>query len=232
MKIKQFKFAADNFGYLLYSQHSAIAIDGGAPDKMAGFAKQNGLKVIVVTNTHSHHDHTPGNKTLLDLTGAQFLDCRSIRSDRDIQLDKEVLTVIPSPGHTADSVSFLAPGFMVTGDTLFNGTVGNCFSGDLDAFFASLKRLISLPPDTMIWSGHDYVLESMQVARQIEPDNPDIDAYLSAYNPERVVSTLADELKVNPYIRFNAPKMIRLLQHKNRPADSQIDCFKSIMELF
>lgn len=232
MKIEQFRFSTDNLGYLVYSKKSAVAIDGGAPERIVSFAKKKGLEIIIVTNTHSHHDHTPGNQALLKMTQARFLDCGTIRSDHKIQLDDETLQAVPTPGHTTDSISFLADGFMVTGDTLFNGTVGNCFSGDLDAFFYSLKRLISLPPDTMIWAGHDYVAESMQAARQIEPDNTDIDLFLKAYDPAKVVSTVADELKMNPYVRFNAPQMVSRLNVKDMPVNTEKERFKYIMEMY
>lgn len=232
MKIRQFKFSADNFGYLVWAKKNAIAIDGGAPEQMAAFAEKHNLNIVYVSNTHSHHDHTPGNKALLDLTGAEFIDCRNIASDQDILLDSEILQAIPTPGHTSDSVSFLASGFMVTGDTLFNGTVGNCFSGDLDAFFYSLKRLLSLPPSTRIYAGHDYVHESMQEARQIEPGNSEIEKYLDDYDPDNVVSTVEQELLVNPYVRFNAPEIIAGLSEGNMPVDTELARFKSVMQLY
>ena len=232
MRIKQFRYAADNLGYLVYTDKNAIAIDGGAPEEMISFAKDREVVISDVANTHFHHDHTTGNKALLDKTGARFLDCRKVRSDRELHLDGQVLQVIPTPGHTSDSITFLAEDFMVTGDTLFNGTVGNCFSGDLDAFYHSLKRLISLPLSTQIWAGHDYVLESMQIAKQIEPDNKDIEKFLNGYDPEKVVSTVADELNINPYIRFNAPEMINRLNEKKMPTHTELDRFKSVMTLY
>ncbi|MBU2481110.1 MAG: hydroxyacylglutathione hydrolase, partial [Proteobacteria bacterium] len=135
-------------------------------------------------------------------------------------------------GHTMDSVTFKTKGFIITGDTLFNGTIGNCFSGDLLAFFNSLKRIISLPGSTKVYAGHDYVMESMQVAKTIEKDNPFIDEYIRRYDRSLIVSTLDDELHVNPYIRFNADSMIALLLKKKMPAQTEFDRFKSIMEIF
>ena len=115
---------------------------------------------------------------------------------------------------------------------MFNGTVGNCFSGDLEAFFQSLKRLISMPGNTRIYGGHDYVIESMEIAKNIEKDNPHIEEYIQKYNPGLIVSTLDDELKVNPYIRFNSQSMINNLQKRNMPANTEFERFKSIMEIY
>lgn len=232
MFIRQFKYSTDNLGYLVYSTSEGIAIDAGGVEDTLTFADQNNIDIKYVTNTHSHYDHIPGNKALLEKTDAQFIDCRQIKSDQAISLDKEILEVFYTPGHTDDSVTLKAADFLVTGDTLFNGTVGNCFSGDLKAFFQSLKRLISMPGNTRIYGGHDYVVESMEIAKNIEKDNPYIEEYIQKYNPGLIVSTLDDELKVNPYIRFNSQSMINNLQKKNMPANTEFERFKSIMEIY
>lgn len=232
MFIKQLKYSRDNLGYLIYSKSEGIAIDAGNVKETIEFAKKNNIKIKYVSNTHSHHDHTPGNEELLEKTKARFIDCRKIKSDQTITLDQEVIEVFHTPGHTEDSVTFKAGDFLVTGDTLFSGTIGNCFSGDLNAFFSSLKRLISFPENTKVYGGHDYVLESMKMAGTIEKDNPDIEEYIKLYNPSLIVSTLADELKVNSYIRFNAPGMINNLKKKKMPVDTEFARFNSIMETY
>lgn len=232
MQIKQFKYSKDNLGYLVYSGEEGIAIDGGAVDEIISFAKENSITIQLVTNTHSHQDHTMGNSGLLAKTNARFLDCKTIISDQSIEIGSESLDVFPTPGHIDDCVTFVADGFMVTGDTLFNGTVGNCFSGDLKSFFNSLKRLMAYPNHYKVYAGHDYVKESLTYARIIEKENPDIDLYEKKYSPDLVVSTLEDELKVNPYIRFNAEGMIENLKQKGVYSDDEFERFEAIMELY
>lgn len=233
MKIEQFKFASDNFGYLVYANGKGVAIDGGDPAGIVAYAKDNGVDIIVVTNTHLHADHTPGNEDLIQRTGARFMDCRDFVQGEKISLGPGAeLEVLMTPGHTMDSVCFKADGFVVTGDTLFNATVGNCFSGDLKAFYHSLKQLMRLPPDTRVYAGHDYVKESLKYAQIIEPGNPELEVYKAKYSPGHVVSTLEDEFKVNPYIRFNAPSMVRRLEEKNVPRKTEFQRFSSIMEIY
>lgn len=233
MKIEQFKYGADNLGYLVYSSSKGVAIDGGDPVGIISFAQAKGIEIIVVTNTHSHGDHTPGNAGLLEKTGATFMDCRSFTQGQVIDLGEgKCLEVILTPGHTLDSVCFKGDGFIVTGDTLFNGTVGNCFSGDLGAFYRSLKQLTQLPEDTRIFAGHDYVMESLKYAQIIEPGNPDVLAYKDSYRTDLIVSRLADEFKVNPYLRFNARSMIQRLEEKKLPRDTELERFTSIMEIY
>jgi len=231
LNIKQFRYSSDNLGYLLYSEKSAIAIDGGAVDQIISFAGNNGLKIEFVTNTHSHPDHTLGLKSLLDRSGALYLDHNSLAAKGFIGLAGEKIDIYHTPGHTNDSVTFHAGSFLVTGDTLFNGTVGNCFSGDLTAFYNSIKKLISFPKETFIYAGHDYVEYSMSFARVIEPGNGDIDSFLKKYNPEHVFSNLENELKVNPYLRFNDPKMISILKERGLPVSTEFERWESIMSL-
>lgn len=232
MDIQQFRYSNDNLGYLVWSKNRGMAIDGGAADEMIAFAQARAIEIRYVTNTHLHQDHVCGNPALLKETNAQHLDCSQLEDGREIRLDDEIVKVLVTPGHSRESVCFAAGDFLVTGDTLFNGTVGNCFSGDLDGFFRSLKRLMAYPGTTRIFAGHDYVKESMDIAASIDPDNPDIKAYMDAYDPGLVVSTLADETKVNPYIRFNAPNMLKHLQQRNVPFQTEAERFKSIMEIF
>lgn len=233
MDIKQFKYSSDNLGYLVYSEESAIAIDPGAPEEMAEFAEDKNITIDIVTNTHAHADHTQGNDPLLKITDAHFIDSGSLSHGQVLELKgTSGLEVMLTPGHTMDSLCFKGQGFIVTGDTLFNATVGNCFSGDLESFFNSLTQLMALPGDTLVYAGHDYVLEALKYARIIEPDNPDLSGYAASYRPDHVVSRLSEEFKVNSYLRFNASSMIERLKEKNLPRDTPFQRFSSVMEVF
>lgn len=233
MDIQQFRYGADNLGYLVYGEKSSIAIDPGAPEEMAKFASERNISIDIVTNTHTHADHTQGNNALVKRTNARFIDCTTLLHGQVLDLkDASGLEVMLTPGHTMDSLCFKGDGFIVTGDTLFNATVGNCFSGDLEAFFNSLKQLMVLSGDTLVYAGHDYVLDSLKYAKIIEPDNPNLNEYAAAYNPDHVVSRLSDEFKVNPYLRFNASSMIERLKEKNLPRETQFQRFSSVMEVF
>ena len=232
MQIQQFRYSADNLGYLVFSEKTGVAIDAGAVTDMTNFTQKNHITIAYVTNTHLHHDHISGNDQMLEKTGAVFLDCKNFSDKQKIQVGRETLTVLTTPGHTRDSVCFAADDFLVTGDTLFNGTVGNCFSGDLEAFYHSLKKLTAFAGHTKIFAGHDYVAESLETAEAIDPDNPDIRQYKEKYDPVLVVSTLKDELLVNPFLRFNAQAMIKKLQQRNFPCHTEKQRFISLMEAF
>ena len=231
MHIKQFRYAADNLSYLIYGETQALAIDGGAVEAILDFIGHAGLELSIVTNTHSHQDHTSGNQALLEKTGARYCDHGELAQAGKVTLDQGAIAVYPTPGHTVDSVVFHWGDHLITGDTLFNGTVGTCFSGDLTAFYHSIRRLAALPGNTVIYAGHDYLAYAMAFARLVEPGNADIETYLGAYTPEHVFSTLAEELKVNPFLRYNAPEMIDILKKRGCDVSSEFKRFEGVMHL-
>ena len=231
MKVRQFRYSADNFSYLIHGNRVAIAIDPGAVDSILSYLKEHNLTLEYIANTHSHYDHTPGNAEIVKRSGAMFLPNQFIRERYAIQLEAEHIKVFHTPGHTEDSVCFYTGKHLITGDTLFNGTIGNCFSGDVKSFYTSIKLLMNCPDDTVVYAGHDYVSASMEFAKFLEPDNPEITAFLKAYNPYHVFSTLAQESRLNPYLRFNEASIIGLLESKNLPTVTEYDRWKSLMTL-
>ncbi len=231
MKIAQFPYSADNLGYVIYGDHSALAIDGGAVDAILEFVQRHQLQLTHVAHTHDHPDHTCGTADLRKHSGAIFLDGAYWLHHSELSIDGEPVRVYATPGHTMDSVTFHAAGSLITGDTLFNGTVGNCFSGDLNAFYTSIKFLMTFPPDTIVYAGHNYQEYAMSFARLLESDNPYIAAYLNSHNPSHVHSSLKDEMNVNPYLRFNDGRFMDVLKQKGLPVSTEYERWCSIMNL-
>jgi hydroxyacylglutathione hydrolase len=231
MKIKQFFYSGDNLAYLLFTGPHALAIDGGAVDEILAFVAESSLRLEAVTNTHGHEDHMAGTRRLVAASGATYLDHHRFTDNDTIDLGGETVTVRLTPGHTEDSVTFAAENVLITGDTLFNGTVGYCFSEDLNAFYRSIRLIMGYPGATRIYAGHDYVAASLAFARHLTPDNPAIDAFAARYDPGHVFSTLDDERTVNPYLRFNDPEIISLLTSKGLPTDTEYQRWKGIMAI-
>jgi len=231
MNIKQFKYGADNLGYLVYGEKTAIAIDGGAADEILAYVQNQNLALTYVTNTHSHMDHTIGDQALLNRSKAQFLDFNTIIKSGEIKIDGEQIRVFHTPGHTEDSVCFHFDNILVAGDTLFNGKVGRCFTGNYQRFLKAIKTILELPGETIVYAGHDYVEEYVDFARKLEPDNEHLEPYLKQYNPNHVFATLAEERKVDPFLRFNDEKIISTLQKKGLPVARELERWESLMSL-
>jgi hydroxyacylglutathione hydrolase len=231
LKVKQFRYGADNLGYLIYGQEGGMSVDGGAADEMLEFLTRRSLTLRYVANTHNHLDHTGGNEALLNGSKARFLAGADLPDGGKIRLDAGEIRVIHTPGHTKDSLCFYTGKALIAGDTLFNGTIGNCFSGDTDEFYKSIKKLMALPDETLVYAGHDYVRDSLAFARRLEPENHAIVDFLQHYDRQHVVSTLADEKKINPYFRFNEPGIVNLLARLGLPRETEWERWQSLMSI-
>ena len=131
-----------------------IVIDPGAqPEDILALAKDMGVKVKVIANSHAHIDHILGVRGVQEQTGAKFLlheqdleiargaargaaqmlgqevqappDPDAFLSDGDVvEVDGLKLQVIHTPGHTQGSIAFYTEGMLFSGDTLFRGSIG------------------------------------------------------------------------------------------------------------
>ena len=84
-------------------------------------------------------------------------------------------------------------------------------------------RLSSPATTTWSWPSHLH--------GYLEPENRDLDAYMSNYEPDCVRSLLRDEFKVNPYMRFNDPKLIEILKKRGLPVDTEWERWQSLMAI-
>jgi glyoxylase-like metal-dependent hydrolase (beta-lactamase superfamily II) len=133
----------------------AICIDpGDQPTEILALAKDMGVNIKYIANSHAHIDHVLGVRGVHAATGAKFLlhheDLGLLRDgfkmsaqrfgldpsqpppdpeqyleeDDIVEVDGLQLKVITTPGHTPGSVSFYTEGFLFSGDTLFRGSIG------------------------------------------------------------------------------------------------------------
>lgn len=231
IQVKQFHYGTDNLGYLVFDDRFALAVDGGDAGAIQVFLTARKLKLLWVSNTHAHPDHTCGNETLIRKTGARLIGYPEVIKPGIFQLGARDIQVIPTPGHSMDSVCFYFANILLTGDTLFNGTVGNCFTGDLRGFYESVRRIMELPSDTIIYAGHDYVKMAMEFLRWLDPEERAVDSFLRKYDPGHVYSYLKDELVINPYLRFDDPRIIALLQKRGLETGDSWQRWLSIMSI-
>jgi hydroxyacylglutathione hydrolase len=162
----------DNFSYLVGCEQTrrGMVIDPGPNvDVIAAAAEKSELDIVTIFNTHAHGDHTAGNGPLKALTGARIIihtaDAEGypqadhfLTDETSLALGDITFQVIHTPGHTPGGVCLYAEGNLFTGDTLFVGDSGrtDLMGGDRPALGASIRRLMQLPEDTLVWPGHDY----------------------------------------------------------------------------
>ncbi len=163
------------------SCHVAIAVDPVLGDEewfLAEAAKQD-VKITHVIDTHVHADHYSGGRALAEKCGALYCLHESnadrvkypfepLKDGQRIDVGNVFVDVLHTPGHTPDSVCLLvtdkrrgdAPWFVLTGDTLFVGSIGRPdlagaepeMAGQI--FDSMRKRLLTLPDDVEVFPGH------------------------------------------------------------------------------
>lgn len=174
MIIQQIKSSfMENFSYVIgcpVARVGAVIDPAGDAGAILGAARDAGLAVKYIFNTHNHADHTEGNAAIRKATGARVLmhtlDARDYSGDVDIVVDRDenfqlggiAVSIIHTPGHTPGGICFLAEGNLFTGDTLFVGDSGRTDlpGGHRPTLGASIRKLMALPADTVVWPGHDY----------------------------------------------------------------------------
>jgi glyoxylase-like metal-dependent hydrolase (beta-lactamase superfamily II) len=132
-----------------------VIVDPGPADDDHVAATADLGKITLVLITHRHADHTGGIDKLVERTGATVRAVRPeyLRGRGDVLEDGEVIeaaglqiTVLATPGHTADSVSFVLDDAVLTGDTVLGRgtTVIDTEDGGLGDYLESLHRLRGL----------------------------------------------------------------------------------------
>lgn len=126
-----------------------------------------GLTLRYVLETHVHADHVTaagrlrertGAKTAASAAGAPCVDVALHHADV-IRLGAIAITVLATPGHTDDGLSFQVAGHVLSGDTLLVRGCGRSDfqNGDPGQLYDAIQQvLFRLPDDTVVLPGHDY----------------------------------------------------------------------------
>lgn len=128
-----------------------------------------GVKLRYILDTHVHADHVTGSGALAKYTGAAIaMHTHSgvvglnlpLNDGQELQCGSMLIRALATPGHTNSCMSYYIGNAVFTGDALLirgNGRT-DFQGGSAEALHDSImKKLFTLPDDTIVFPGHDYM---------------------------------------------------------------------------
>jgi glyoxylase-like metal-dependent hydrolase (beta-lactamase superfamily II) len=169
------EWQVDNNVWLVGDDDEVLVIDP-AHDADAILAAVAGRRVPIIVCTHAHNDHIDAAVEVAAATAAEIAlhpddlmlwsqEYGGLRPDIDIvddsafEVARTRLEVLHTPGHSPGGICLYARdlGVLFSGDTLFHGgpgATGRSYS-DFDTIISSItRRLLKLPPETVVHTGH------------------------------------------------------------------------------
>lgn len=166
-------YTLDGTNTWVVGEHPAAIIDPGPVDQghLERIAREAADDIAVILLTHAHEDHAPAASVLAEMTGAPVLANsprmgeRAVVDGQEIQVGGATLVAMHTPGHSPDSMVFLARqvSALFTGDSVL-GTGTSLIDppeGDLVLYLRSLRRMQELRVRS-IYPGHGPVVFNAQ----------------------------------------------------------------------
>jgi hydroxyacylglutathione hydrolase len=236
--VYQFPARSDNYGVLIHDPETGAtaSIDAPDADSILAALKETGWTLTQILITHHHSDHTAGNRRLKAATSCIIVGPKveagsipaidvEVSEGDSVAVGNSIALVIETPGHTRGHISYLFPedGIVFVGDTLFSVGCGKLLEGDAKMMWASLQKLMQLPPDTKLYCGHEYTNNNCRFALTVEPENDALRARaaeaaaLAEEGEPALPTTIAQELATNPFLRPSSPAIQQRLGMEGRP---------------
>ncbi|MGH8509339.1 MAG: hydroxyacylglutathione hydrolase [Gammaproteobacteria bacterium] len=233
----------DNYIWFVRNGDAVLVVDPSDAVPVDQTLISQGLKLTAILVTHHHWDHVNGIESLVERYRVPVYGpkleaiprCRHGVIDGDTIAFPELdlsFKVLGVPGHTSGAVAYFGAELLFSGDTLFTAGCGRLFEGTAEQMYTSLSKLISLPPQTRLYCGHEYTRANLAFARAVEPDNAAIAARVAETEARRaqglatVPSTLALERQTNPFVRCSTPAVKHAAEKRaRRPLCSEIEIF-------
>ena len=213
---------SDNYAFLLRDQDSGqvalIDVPEAAP--ISAKLKELGWTLSEIWLTHHHPDHIQGIPDLIRDYPARIFGAKAdehrlptldhaLNDGETFQFAGHDVQVMDVSGHTVGHIAFYVPDAkcVFTADSLMALGCGRLFEGTPAQMWDSMQKLMKLPADTTVCSGHEYTQSNAKFALTVDPENQALISRSREIDQARkdgvptVPSTLSTELQTNPFLR-------------------------------
>jgi hydroxyacylglutathione hydrolase len=219
----------DNYIWAIVQPPYCLLVDPGEAEPAQAFLDAKQLTLCGIFITHHHHDHTGGLSTLTEthnipVWGPATEDIPQVThplsGGSNIVLPElgTRYEIVALPGHTRGHIGYYDGLNLFCGDTLFAAGMGKLFEGTPQQMLQSIQRIEALPRDTWIYPAHEYTVDNLYFAQQVEPDNQAITqrmeaiSALRAHDQPSLPTTLAQEYATNPFLRYRKCSVQKAVQ--------------------
>lgn len=240
----------DNYIWLIKDSQSqgCILVDPGDIDPILPILTEQKLILTAILITHGHNDHSGGVEALISkypnvkVYSYKKLFSKSICVKENDKLrffcDRLQLTVMETPGHTLDHISFYNKELVFCGDTLFSGGCGRVFEGTFIQMFESLLKIYNLSEATKVYCAHEYTLTNLIFAKHLDPKNNKLLEYIEEVKLKRkqktpsLPSSVKLEKQINPFLLCNDPSFREHIEGRfANQLDDNLACFTLLREM-
>jgi hydroxyacylglutathione hydrolase len=221
----------DNYLWVIHDKSNAIVVDPGDATPVIDYLAAHSLTLNAILITHHHGDHIGGIAGLLAWSDKDIpvyapadtknsnIKARTHLADPSknvsitpLGLDFQVLSL---PGHTLDHIAYYDAnhGWCFCGDVLFAGGCGRLREGTPTQAQQSLAQLRALPPTTKIFCAHEYTLDNLRFAIEVEPNNKALQERIVTETKKRaehkptLPTTIGLEIATNPFLRWDSEEV-------------------------
>ena len=241
---------ADNYIWMLHDGANAVVVDPGDAAPVQEALDRLQLQLVAILVTHHHADHVGGvNALRARLAGPVYGPAHEripapfvpLVENDTVQVLGLRFDVIDVPGHTAGHIAYAQQGatergLLFCGDTLFSAGCGRLFEGTPAQMHRSLSKLAALPGDMQVCCTHEYTLSNLRFAAAVEPDNPTRRQHqaqcvaLRAQDQPTLPSSLALELRINPFLRCSEPAVVAAARQQGAADASPVAVLAALRE--